>query len=353
MRRIVIRKPGGYAALELVESADPRPAAGEVLIAVAACGVNYADGIIRMGLYASAKQLHGYPITPGFELAGTVIALGEGVDDFAVGDAVLAITLFGGYCDRIALPVANVFRRPPGLDAAQAAALPTVFLTAWFMVHRQLHPRPGERWLVHSAAGGVGSALCQLGALAGCRVLGVVGSPHKRAHCLAMGADAVIDKSVEPLWESAERQSPAGFEAVFDANGVSTLKQSYKHLAPAGRLAIYGFHSMLPRNGRLNWLRMAWDWLRTPRFSPLDMTQSNRSVLAANLSFLQSHADELREGMLWLLERFADGRLRPLPVETFPLEQAAEAQARLESGQTLGKLVLLTGAAPSGPPAAG
>jgi NADPH:quinone reductase-like Zn-dependent oxidoreductase len=342
MRRIVIRRPGGYAALELVESADPRPASGEVLIAVAACGVNYADGIIRMGLYASAKQLHGYPITPGFELAGTVIALGEGVDDFAVGDEVLAITLFGGYCDRIALPVANVFRRPPGLDAAQAAALPTVFLTAWFMVHRQLHPRPGERWLVHSAAGGVGSALCQLGALAGCRVLGVVGSPHKRAHCLAMGADAVIDKSSEDLWQAAERYSPEGFEAIFDANGVATLKQSYAHLAPTGRLAIYGFHSMLPRDGRLNWLRMAWDWLRTPRFSPLDMTQSNRSVIAANLSFLQSHAEQLREGMLWLLERFADGRLRPLPVETFPLEQAAKAQARLESGQTVGKLVLLT-----------
>jgi NADPH:quinone reductase-like Zn-dependent oxidoreductase len=240
------------------------------------------------------------------------------------------------------MPAASVFKRPPGIDAQQAAALPTVFLTAWFMVHRQLHPRPAERWLVHSAAGGVGSALCQLGALAGCQVVGVVGCAHKRQHCLNMGAEAVIDKSVEPLWQAAERHSPAGYDAIFDANGVSTLRQSYAHLAPTGRLAIYGFHSMLPRNGRLNWLRLAWDWLRTPRFNPLDMTQSNRSVLAANLSFLQTHAADLREGMLWLLERFADGRLLPLPVETFPLEHAAKAQRRLESGQTLGKLVLVT-----------
>lgn len=343
MRNIVIRKPGGYSALELIEQADPTPASGEVLIAVEACGVNYADGIIRMGLYASARELHGYPITPGFEVAGTVTAVGAGVNTFKPGDAVFAITLFGGYCDCIALPVGNVFHRPSRMTASEAAALPTVFLTAWFMVHRQLHPQVGERWLVHSAAGGVGSALTQLGVLAGCEVTAVIGSSHKRHHCLHMGAKAVIDKSVQSLWATAEALAPHGFEAVFDANGVSTLKQSYAHLAPTGRLVIYGFHSMLPKDGRLNWLRLGWDWLRTPRFNPLDMTQSNRSVLAANLSFLQSHSEILREGMQWLLQRFEDGRLQPLPVETFPLSQAAAAQARLESGQTLGKLVLLTG----------
>ncbi|MGQ0798939.1 MAG: zinc-binding dehydrogenase [Pseudomarimonas sp.] len=342
MRKIVIRKPGGYAALELIERPDPTPASGEVLIAVEACGVNYADGIIRMGLYASARELHGYPITPGFEVAGTVAAVGAGVSALKAGDAVVAITLFGGYCDRIALPAANVFRRPGSLSASQAAGLPTVFLTAWFMIHRQLHPQIGEHWLVHSAAGGVGSALTQLGALAGCEVTAVIGSGHKRQHCLDMGAKVVIDKSSQPLWATAEALLPSGFDAVFDANGVSTLKQSYAHLAPTGRLVIYGFHSMLPKDGRLNWLRLAWDWLRTPRFNPLDMTQNNRSVLAANLSFLQSHSAALREGMQWLLQRFEDGRLTPLPIETFPLSQAAAAQARLESGQTLGKLVLLT-----------
>ena len=93
---------------------------------------------------------------------------------------------------------------------------------------------------------------------------------------------------------AAQAHAPEGFNAVFDANGVTTLRQSYRHLAPTGRLVIYGFHSMLPHDGRLNWLRLALDWLRTPRFNPLRMTQENRSVLAANLSFLQCHAPSLR-----------------------------------------------------------
>ena len=209
------------------------------------------------------------------------------------------------------------------------------------MVHLQVNPRAGDIWLVHSAAGGVGSALVQLGKLAGVRVIGVIGSAHKCEACLAMGADAVIVKSEQDLWQESKRLAPKGFDAIFDANGVSTLGESYQHLAPMGKLCIYGFASMLPNNGRLNWLKLAWDWLRTPRFNPLKMTQENRSVLAANLSFLSEHATMLREGMLWLLERFADGRLKPLPIETFDLADAGKAQARIESGKTVGKIVLL------------
>ncbi len=319
MRRIQIRKPGSYDALELVEEPDPHPGPGEVVVDVEAAGVNYADSIIRMGLYESAKQLHGYPITPGFEVAGTVAALGSGVTGWSVG----------------------VLRKPRNLSMAEAATLPTVFLTAWWMIHRQLHPQPDETWLVHSAAGGVGSAVLQLARLAGVRVVGVVGGTHKVDHARAMGADEVIDTSVDDLWSRAETLSRDGYHAIFDANGVKTLQASYDHLAPTGRLLIYGFASMLPRNGRLNWLKLARDWLKTPRFNPLDMTKSNRSVLAANLSFLQSHAPSLREGMQWLLERFESGALEPLPVETWPLADAADAQRRIESGRTIGKLALI------------
>jgi synaptic vesicle membrane protein VAT-1 len=135
--------------------------------------------------------------------------------------------------------------------------------------------------------------------------------------------------------------APKGFQAVFDANGVSTLKQSYVHLAPMGKLCIYGFASMLPHNGRLNWMKMAYDWLRTPRFSPLDMTQSNKSVLAANLSFLSEHAGLLRTGMRELLELFEKGYLCAPPVTEYPLVDAARAQADIESGKTVGKLTLI------------
>lgn len=341
LRKIQIDRPGGYDALKAVQAPIRMPGDGEVLIEVRACGVNYADGIIRMGLYSSAKQLHGYPITPGFELSGVIAAIGAGVTEFAVGDAVLALTLFGGYTSHITLPADRVFRKPPNLSFEQAASLPTVFLTAWFMVREQVLPKSGDVWLVHSAAGGVGSALCQLGRLHGCRVVGVVGGAHKRNDALAMGADEIIDKSTQDLWREAERLAPAGFQAVFDANGVSTLAQSYAHLAPMGKLCIYGFASMLPHDGRLNWLKMAWDWLRTPRFNPLDMTQSNKSVLAANLSFLSAHAGLLTAGMRELLALFESGRLQPPPVTAYALEDAAKAQAAIESGKTTGKLVLI------------
>lgn len=341
MHRIVIERPGGFDALKLIEEAIPEPGPDEVVIACRACGVNYADGIIRMGLYASAKKLHGYPITPGFEVAGTVAAVGENVNNLKVGDEVIGLSLFNGYASHLKLPSEGVFAKPPGMSFEQAATVPTVFLTAWWMVHRQVHPRAGETWLVHSAAGGVGSALLQLARLAELRVVGVVGAPHKVGHAQSMGAWAVIDKSAGRLWHEAERLAPQGFDAVFDANGVATLRHSYEHLAPTGRLVVYGFASMLPKSGRPNWLALARDWLRTPRFDPMDMTRTNRSVLAANLSFLQSHAPAMREGMQWLLERFADGRLEPLPVETFPLAEAAEAQRRMESGRTVGKLALI------------
>ncbi|HWS28086.1 MAG TPA: zinc-binding dehydrogenase, partial [Xanthomonadales bacterium] len=298
-------------------------------------------GIIRMGLYESAKRLHGYPITPGFEVAGRVAAVGSDVREFGIGDPVIGLTLFGGYASRVVLSPDRVFKRPTGMPADAGAAIPTIFLTAWWMVHELLHPHPGDTWLVHSAAGGVGSALAQLGRLAGCRVIGVVGGAHKREAALAAGCDAVIDKARDELWLHARTFSPAGYQAIFDANGVSTLGQSYRYLAPTGRLLIYGFASMLPHDGRLNWFKLAWDWLRTPRYNPLSMTRDNKSVLACNLSFLSGKAERLREGMLWLLERFADGRLTPPPITTFPLDRAADAQRAIESGRTVGKLVLL------------
>ena len=342
MHAIRIDRPGGYQALRWVELPDPQPGPGQARLAVHACGVNYADGIIRMGLYASARQLHGYPITPGFEVAGVVDAVGPGVSEWEVGDRAVALTLFGGYAERIVLPVDHLFRIPAGISLAQAAALPTVFLTAWFLALRKLQPQAGDRWLVHSAAGGVGAALLQLGRLHGCRCIGVVGQPDKRDYARRSGADEVIVRSEGPWRQRARELSPEGYEAVFDASGVATLRHSYALLAPTGSLLVYGFHSMLPRDGRVNWLRLAWDWLRTPRFNPLDMTQSNRSVIAANLSFLQSHAPSLRAGMAWLLARFAEGSLQPPDIRCFPLHEAAQAQREIESGRSHGKLVLTT-----------
>ncbi|MFL5347744.1 MAG: medium chain dehydrogenase/reductase family protein [Hyalangium sp.] len=322
--------------------AVPAPQAGEVVVATEAIGVNYADCIIRMGLYASAKEFVGWPITPGFEFAGTVAAVGEGVTDLAPGAKVLGVTLFGGYSTHVAVPRHQVFLLPSRLDVAQAAGFPTAFLTAYYALFELAHPRPGANILVHSAAGGVGSALVQLGRIAGCRVVGVVGSSHKVETARAMGADVVIDKSREDLWKAAEQASPKGYDVVLDANGVSTLPQSYEHLASPGKLIIYGFHSMMPRQGgRPNWLKLAWDWLRTPRYNPLTLTNDNTSVLAFNLSYLFERREILAEAMARLLAWVEEGKLVAPPVTRFPLDQVAEAHRAIESGTTVGKLVLV------------
>jgi NADPH:quinone reductase-like Zn-dependent oxidoreductase len=344
MKKIVIHKPGGYKRLQLEQHPDAHPASDEVMIDVAACGINYADCVTRMGLYASARHYVGYPITPGFEVSGTVRECGSAVTGLTPGTAVIAVTRFNGYTTQLVVNRQQVFRMPESLTPEQAAALPTVALTAWFALFQLAHLRPGSTLLVHSAAGGVGSMLVQMGKIAGCRVIGVVGAPHKVSAVSALGADAVIDKSACDLWTAAERHSPGGYDLVLDANGVTTLRQSYRHLAATGKLVIYGFHSMLStRHGKPNRLRLALDWLRTPRFSPFDLTTRNRSLLGFNLSYLFDRTGMLQEGMEQILQWLADGQLRLPAVRSYPFEAVAEAHRALESGQTTGKLVLVTG----------
>jgi len=341
VRRVVVHGPGGWDELRVETHPDVSARPGEVLVDVQACGVNYADCIVRMGLYASAKEYVGWPITPGFEFAGRVKALGEGVDDLAVGDEVLGVTRFGGYASELSVPREQIFRRPSTLTAEQAATFPAVHMTAWYALFELAHPRPGSTILVHSAAGGVGTALVQLGRIAGARVVGVVGRSHKVAIAQELGAEVVVDKSRQGLWSEPTRAAPEGDDVVLDANGVETLRQSYAHLAPGGKLVVYGFHSMLRRGkDRPSWPKLAIDWLRTPRFDPLDLTNDNKSVLAFNLSYLFDRTDMLAEAMGQLLGWLEAGRLRPPPVETFPFAKVADAHRAIESGETVGKLAL-------------
>jgi synaptic vesicle membrane protein VAT-1 len=344
VQRVIVYKPGGWDALK-VESghAVPSPGPGEVRVAVQAIGVNFADVIVRLGLYESAKVYGGYPITPGFEVAGVVDAVGSDVTEWKRGDEVMAVTRFGAYASAVVVPAGQVFRRPKGFGVLEAAAFPAVHLTAWYALRELVRLHPGMSVLVHSAAGGVGGALVQLARASECRVVGVVGSTGKVEQARALGCHAVIDKSAGDLWPAAERESPEGYDVICDANGIETLRQSYRHLAPAGRLVVYGFHTMFkrdPRGGRVSWLKLAIDWLRTPRFSPLKMTTENRSVLALNLSFLFPKTDLFRAAMAELLADVEAGRLRRPQVTPFPLAHVADAHRALESGRTTGKLVL-------------
>ncbi|HEU4532734.1 MAG TPA: zinc-binding dehydrogenase, partial [Polyangiaceae bacterium] len=328
----------------------------------------------------SAKKYVGWPLTPGFEFAGRVVAFGdregdgegrsdgkgdgggngngegegkgngdgdgngEGDARLAVGAPVFGVTRFGGYASRVIVPRSQLFARPARLSAPEAAGFLTAFLTAHYALFELAALRPGARALVHSAAGGVGSALLQLCRVAGVRALGVVGAAHKVGPARSFGAEAVVDKSGGGLWPAARAFAPEGFDAAFDANGHSTLRQSYRHLGPTGRLVVYGFHSMMPRRGgRPNYAALALALLRTPRFSPLSLVGDNKAVFGFNLSYLFERGELLRAATGRLLAWLEAGELSAPPVALYPVERVADAHRALESGRTVGKLVLTFG----------
>ncbi len=341
-RRVTIKKAGSHDRLQLETLPALEAGPGEVVIDVRAIGVNYADVIVRMGLYSSAKEFVGWPITPGFEVAGVVASVGAGVDDLEVGARVFAVTLFFGYASQVKVARGKVFPIPAQLSFEEAAGVPAVFLTAYYGLLELARPRAGQKLLIHSAAGGVGSSLVQLGKAVGCEVTGVVGGTHKIETVRALGADHVIDKSREKLWPAAERVAPKGFDVIADANGVATLRASYNHLRTPGKLIVYGFTTMMPKKGgRPNWLKLISGYLRTPRFDPLDMTNRSRSVLAFNLSYMFEEQWLLDEAMEKLTGWLEDGTIKPPPHKTYPLEKVADAHRDLESGTTVGKLILV------------
>ncbi len=341
-RSIVIHQAGSFDQLKLEESEVPSLQEDEVLIECKACGVNFADCCVRMGVYSSAKKYVGWPITPGFEAAGVIRKIGAKVSGLKEGDTVVAVTRFGGYTSHLIANERQVFKISENIPFDLAAALPAVFLTASYALWELAHPRPGQSVLVHSAAGGVGGALVQLAKISGCKVTGVVGSPQKTKYVKDLGADAVIDKSKEDLWKMAEKASPEGFDIVLDANGPETLKESYRHLAAGGKLVVYGFHTMLSKNrGTPNWLKVIWSYLCSPRFNPMEMTTDNRSVMAFNLSYLFQKTDIFQDLMQRILDLFENRKISPPKIASYPLEHVKDAHRDLESGDTVGKLVLI------------
>jgi NADPH:quinone reductase-like Zn-dependent oxidoreductase len=341
MKKIVVHRPGGYDRLVLEEHPDLSPGPGEVVVDVEAAGVNYADCCIRWGVYASAKKYVGWPITPGFEVAGRVRAVGEGVTRFRAGDPAMVITRFNGYATQVKVLEFQVFPIPDGFSMAEAAAFPGVYMTAYHALHQIVRIREGGTLLIHSAAGGVGTALLQLARMGGFRTVGVVGGPHKVEVAKRFGANEVIDKSSADLWPEAKRLAPGKYDAVLDANGAETLLESYRHLAPTGKLIAYGAHTLLPKSGgRLNYLKLIRGYFQVPKFNPLVLLSQNKTVAGFNLSFLFERKDLVTEGMDALLKAVKEKKIQPPAVTLFPLAEVGRAHAAIESGKTVGKLVL-------------
>jgi len=327
--------------MELDETPIQDPGPGEIQVDVRACGINFADISVRLGLYAAAKDL--YPLCPGLEFSGIVARTGPRIEHFRPGERVFGVTRFGAYATAINTIPEHLWHLPENCDFPRGAAFPVAYLTAYYALHHVGHLRPDDRVLVHSAAGGVGTAILHLLRANGNLSAGVVGRHEKVPHARNAGASIVIHKDKQPLWETAEQWSPEGYDLILDANGASTLKASYNHLKPGGRLLIYGFASMFSHTGRKNYLKLIWYYFKTPRFNPFQLTGSNRTISGFNLIYLFENKAFFREIMETLLRLDREGHLGDMPLTTFSFADVSNAHKAMESGKTAGKLVLLTG----------
>jgi NADPH:quinone reductase-like Zn-dependent oxidoreductase len=343
MQKIVIHRPGGFNRLKIESFPDPVASDDEILVQVKAIGVNYADCVVRMGFYASAKRYEGWPITPGFDFSGIVQSVGKNITNFKPGESVFGISRFNAYATHVVVPAHQLFKLPENKTFEEGGAFATIYLTAYYALNMSVKLFPGSIILIHSAAGGVGCALLQLSRLSGWRTIGVVGQTNKVKIAEEMGADIIIDKSKHDLWSEVEKIAPDGFDAILDGNGYITLRDGLKHLRANGKLIVYGFHSMFPKkHGYPNLFKIAIDYFRTPRFNPLGMHDKNYSLVTFNLSFLFHRTDLLIFATRDLLPWFSEGKISLPPIKTYPFTESAQAHRDLQSGKTVGKLVLLT-----------
>ena len=336
MRQVWIPKIGEPQVLEVREAPDPQPAPGEVRVRVEAAGVNFADLMARMGLYPDAPPL---PTVVGYEVAGVIDAAGDGVDAERLGEPIVAMTRFGGYSSMVCIPARQAAKRPQGLDAATAAAIPVTGLTAWMMLEEMGRVREGDRVLVHSAGGGVGLMVLDLLRWRGATAVGAA-SPGKHDFLRDRGYAKVVDSRSEQ-WAHVLRGDP-GFDLILDPVGGRSWKQGFSLLRPGGRLVVSGMSANASgtRRSVLGALRnlAAVPWLS---FNPITLMNRNLGVLGVNMGRMWEEIERVTGWLHQLLELWAENRLRPLVHATVPFEQAAEAHAILHRRENLGKVVLV------------
>ena len=335
MRAVVITKHGGPEVLRVQERPDPPLGAGEVRIEVSAAGINFADVMARMGLYPDAPKT---PCVVGYEVAGTILELGEGASTPAhpltPGQRVIAGTQFGGYSSQVVVPAADVLALADGLSFEQGAAIPVNYGTAWAGLIGYGNLQPGERVLVHSAGGGVGIAATQIAKHSGAEVYGTA-SPGKHARCLELGVDHALDYTT-PGWE---RGLPR-FDVILDAVGGKSFRQSYSLLRPGGRLVAFGASSVVSgeRHNIVTALRTV---VRMPRFSMIKQMSESKAVIGLNMLSLWKDRGTLAPWITPLQELLQDGTVKPVVAGVYSFEDAGAAQTMIVERRNVGKVVLV------------
>ncbi len=339
-RSVVIRRWGGPETLTLEMQEREALGANEVRVQVAAAGVNFADALMRMGLYPEAPKR---PFVPGYEVAGTVVEVGSSVSSFKKGDRVLAGCHFGGYTTEIVVPAFQVRALPAGMTEVEAASIPVNFMTAWVALEEMGRVRKGDRVLIQSAAGGVGVAAIQLAARHGARVSGLLGSPQKFEAVRDLGLSEMISYQ---QWEDpvASKKLEGQFDLVLDSTGGAGLKRSMRCLAQGGRVVNFGVSQMTTGNRR-SIIQVIKLFLTSPLFTPFGLMMGNHGIFGLNmLQLFDSATGEANPLMTRALDSvmalFESKKLVTKIGKTFPLAQAGQAQAYLQSRANVGKVVL-------------
>ena len=335
MKAVEIRRAGPPESLEIGEAPIPQPGPGEVRIRVHRSGVNFADLLARQGIYPDAPKM---PFVPGYEVSGVVDLVGPGVDGLHGGERAAAFTRFGGYAEWAVAKVPFVVPLPAGVDFSVGAAVPVNFVTAYHCLFHTGTLFPGDRVLVHAAAGGVGLAAVQMAKGAGAVVFGTAGSPEKVAFLKVFGVDYPIDYRAEDFVEAVKKITDGeGVDVILDSIGGRMLARDLRVLRPGGRIVSLGLAAAMGKSRAL----MLRELMSAPRLQPVKLLESSSGFFGVNILRIFDHRPAL--GSVLLRDVFnlaAAGKARPVIAGEIPLERASDAHRMLQERSTIGKVLL-------------
>lgn len=341
MKAVVLTGTGGYDVLQVQERPDPPVGPGEVRIAVKAAGINFADTMARVGLYPDAPKP---PCVLGYEVAGEVESVGDGVSEFKVGDRVVGGSRFGGQAELVTVPEVQAFALPADLSFEQGAAIPVNYGTAYAALIMMGSLRKGDRVLIHAAAGGVGISATQIARNVGAEIFGTA-SPSKHEAIRAQGVDHPIDyRSQDFEAETMRITGGEGVDLVIDALGPTSFRKDYRLLRSGGRLVMYGL-SEGTKDGKRDIPAMLKGLLSMPTttmpwWKSLLIMNENKGVFGLNMLKWWDAEGSLDRVLDPLTEDLEAGRLQPVVAEAFPFERAGDAHKYIAERRNVGKVVL-------------
>ena len=333
--QVAITKAGSPSVLKILEMPMPNPKEGEVCIEVHYAGINFADTLMRLGLYQPRPP---FPFTPGYELSGTVHSLGSGVSEFEVGQRVVAAMPTGGQSSHVAVKVSRVIPVPDSMGLDAAAAMPVTYLTAHHTLHYLGHLKKGETVLIHGGAGGVGTAALQICQWAGIEKVWATASGAKSEIIESFGGIPIDRHNQDFVKIIKDSTGGRGVDHILDPIGGDNLTRSLSVLAEGGRLYTYGMSAAAPSSKR-SLIRAFLAWRKTPKFDPLKLMTRNRGVFGVHMGTWKDE-DAMSEQLHKIMDGIEQGYLSPVIDSVFDAEDVADAHQYIHDAKNIGKVLL-------------